>query len=184
MTLGRGVELVDRLGGGAHGRVEPEGHHGPHHVVVDRLRHADHREPLLPEVVADLERPVTTDGDEGLEPARIERRDQVVRAVHLALGPVRPRFAPAERIAAIGGAEDGPAEVGDAADAVGIELDDPGIVRPKQAVEAALDAIGLPPTLVGGEHDGADHGVEAGSIAAAGRESESHVSIYDTTAGR
>ena len=79
---------------------------------------------------------------------------------------------PAERVAAVGGAEDGAAEVGDAADGGGIQRHDPVVAE--QAAEPAPDAVALPAALVRGEHHGPDDGVEPGGVAAAGGDGDAH----------
>ena len=65
VALGRRVQAVDGVGGDLHGGVEPERHVGADDVVVDRLRHADDRQPLLGvELAGDAQRPVAADHDE------------------------------------------------------------------------------------------------------------------------
>ena len=81
VALRRRVQLVDRLGGGADGGVESERALGAAHVVVDRLGHADDGQPLPPELVRDLQAAVAADRDQRVEAARLECRDEVVRAV-------------------------------------------------------------------------------------------------------
>src|SRR5690606_2634942 len=78
----------------------------------------------------------------------------------------------AEGVAAIGGAEDGAAEVGDAAHLVGAERHQTGAVV--ESVVAAPDADTRPTAIVGGQHDRPDHRVEAGSIPAASRDGYAH----------
>ena len=69
-----------------------------------------------PELVGDLEAAVAADGDEGVEAAGLEGGHQIVRPVDLHLVAVLVPADAAEGIAAVGGAEDGAAQVGDAAD--------------------------------------------------------------------
>ena len=79
-----------------------------------------------------------------------------------------------ERVAAVGGAEQGAAEVQDAGDAVGGQLD--RVDRPReQAVGRLADAEDLPAVAVHRALDhGADHGVQAGAVAAAGQQTDAH----------
>ena len=49
-------------------------------------------------------------------------------------------------------------------------------VEAEEAFVAALDAVDLPAAVVRGEHHGADDGVEAGGVAAAGGDGNAHVS--------
>ena len=128
--------------------------------------------PFFQQVVRDLQAAVAADGDQRVEAAGAERRDQVVGAVHLGRGPSGCGVGPAERIAPVGGAEDGAAEMGDAADVRRGERHD--AVVAEQAAVAALDAVALPAALVGGEHHGPDDGVESRGVAAAGGDGDTH----------
>ena len=101
----------------------------PHDVVVDGLRDADDGQPLEPELVGDLETAVTADGDQRVEPTRLEGVDQVVRAVGLVLAALRILHHVAEGVAPVGGAENRPAEVGDAAYRRGTEGNDAVVGR-------------------------------------------------------
>src|SRR5574341_149717 len=166
------VELVGRFGGGSDGRVEPEGGHGAADVVVDGLGDADDGDALRHQPPGEAERPVAADGDEHVEPVGAERRDELVGTVSLSPGAVGGLFPPAEGVAAVGGAEDSAAEMGDAADFAGAEGDD--FVAAEQAVEAAPDAGHLPSPVHGGEDGPADDGVEARRIPAAGGDGDLH----------
>ncbi len=165
VALSGGMQLVDRLGGGGDRAVEAEGDQRAGHVVVDGLRHADHRQALGPEIVGDPEAAVAADGHERVEAARAEGGDEVIGAVHLGHRAVRLRGGPAEGIAAVGGPEDGAAEVGDAADGGGVEGHDAVVAQ--QPAEPATDPVALPAALVRGQHDGPDDGVEPRGVAAA-----------------
>ena len=78
----------------------------------------------------------------------------------------------AEWIAPVGGAEDGAAEVGDAADVLGAEAHH--TVEGEQSFVAALDPVDLPAPVVGGQHHRADDGIESGGVAAAGVDGDTH----------
>ena len=97
VTLRRRVQLVDRLGRGADRGVKPERGDGSHHVIVDRLGDPDDRQALLPEIMRDRETAIASDRDQGIETARIEGVDQVIRAVHLDFLPARILGRPSER---------------------------------------------------------------------------------------
>ena len=87
------VQPVDRLGGDGEGRVEAERVVGRGEVVVDRLRHADDRERmLLEEPRGDAERVLAADGDEAVEPLRLDVLEDALDAV-LELVRVRARGA-------------------------------------------------------------------------------------------
>lgn len=76
-------------------------------------------------------------------------------------------FLVVERIAAVGGAEDGSAARQNAADF--LEREFKGFFRPDKTVEAIGDADDLPSILEdGGFSGGADDGVKAGRVSATG----------------
>ena len=92
VRLGGRVQAVDRLGRDRHGGVEAEGVVGGGEVVVDRLRHADDREVLLPvEPGRDAERVLAPDRDERVERGLAEVLEHAVDRVRLE--GVRPRGA-------------------------------------------------------------------------------------------
>src|SRR3984885_7961745 len=79
VTLGGGMETVDRLGRDAQRRVEAKRHVGGPEVVVDRLRYADDVHALAIQSVGDAEGVLTPD------------RDQTIKVV------AGPRLAPLSR---------------------------------------------------------------------------------------
>ena len=161
------MDLVDRVGGGLDRGVEPEGRHRAADVVVDRLRNADDRDALLAEQsLRDAQRAVAADGDQRVDLERPERCDKLVGAVALDRGTTGPGCRPAEGIAAIGGPQDGAAEMGDAAHRVRVERDD--TILPEQPAVTASDADAFPAAMERSEDGAADDGIEAGRIAAAG----------------
>ena len=98
----------------------------------------------------------------------------MVRAVPLVLLALLVPHDVAEGVAAVGGAENGAAEVSDPADFRGTERDD--AVEGKQAFVAALNPVRLPSPTVRRQYHGADDSVQAGGISAAGRDGDAHVS--------
>ena len=62
--------------------------------------------------------------------------------------------------------------MGDATDLVGAERHELGLSE--QAAESPPDPQALPAAVDGGEHGGADDGVEAGGVATPGGDSDSH----------
>src|SRR5690606_11454684 len=67
VTLGGGVQAVDRVGRDLHGRVEAERDVGALDVVVDRLRHTDHVQAVLVvEHARHGQRTVATDHDQSV----------------------------------------------------------------------------------------------------------------------
>ena len=78
----------------------------------------------------------------------------------------------AERVAAVGRAQNRAAQVGDAADGLARERDD--FVFAHQPGESALDPEHVPAAVDRGEHGGADDGIESGRVAAARGDRDSH----------
>ena len=64
VRLGGGVQAIDRLGGDGDRGVEAERRLRARQIVVDRLRDADDRHPLLEEAGRDPERAVAADRDQ------------------------------------------------------------------------------------------------------------------------
>jgi hypothetical protein len=172
VALRRGVQLVERLDHGAHRGVEAERVDRARDVVVDRLRHAHHVHPAPDELLGDLERAVAADRDDRVDAERARVGHQLVGAVDVDVAAVGLAHRVVERAAAVGRAEDGAAQVGDAAHRLGGERDD--LVLAEEARVAALDAEHVPAARVGGEDGGADDGVQPGGVAAAGGESDAH----------
>ena len=85
----RREQPIDAFGGEPDGGVEAEGGGGLFEVVVDRLRHTDHPHARLVQVVADRQRAVTADRDQGVDAVLGELLEQVRRAVLLDPGAVR-----------------------------------------------------------------------------------------------
>jgi hypothetical protein len=163
---GGGVQLVDRVGRGHDGGVEAERGQRRGEVVVDGLRHADHRHAQLGEARGEPEAAVATDRDQHVEPETPEALHHPVRHVVVAQFLAMHLDRVAERIAAVRRAEDGPAERGDARHPLGREPHDlAGVEQPRVA---GLDAVHLPVAAGGGEGHGLDDRVQAGRIAATG----------------
>src|SRR2546426_8454568 len=119
------------------------------------------------------QRAVPPDRDEGVDALSVERRNQLVGPIVLdsrAVGALSP---PAKRVAAVGRAEDRAAQVGDAADGVGVEQHDAVLIE--QPVVAAPDADAFPAAVDRGEHRPADHGVQPRGVAAAGGDRDSQL---------
>src|SRR5947208_2898712 len=62
---------------------------------------ADDWEPLLPESEDDAERPFAANRNQGVQPIRTERIEQLLRPVALLPGAIRSLHTPFERIAAV-----------------------------------------------------------------------------------
>ena len=161
VRLGRGVEAVDGLGGDLHGRVEAECHVGAAEVVVDRLRHAQHRQAVVAVqpgggaqrvLAADRDQPVEVEGGEVLpDPlgAAVAREGVGARA-----------------------AQDRAAAGEDAARGLDRQLLVGVLERPPPPVAKADDRV--PVTVDPLAHDRSDHGVQAGAVAPSGQHADSH----------
>ena len=175
VALGGGVQAIECFRGGADGGVEPERQLGAEDIVVDGLGHADHGQSLERQVVGNLETAIAPDGDQRIEPRCMERGDQIVGAVALVLRTGLVAADVAERIAPVGGAENGAADMGDAAHFGGTERHH--AVETQEPFEPALDAVGPPAPMLSGEHDRTDHGIETRRVPAAGRDGYSQPRI-------
>ena len=88
VALGGGVEPVQGVGRDLHGGLEPEGHLGSSDVVVDGLRHTDHRDAVVVEVVHHAHGALPADGHDGVEAEASDGLADQVRAVGSAVGLV------------------------------------------------------------------------------------------------
>ena len=170
---GGGEQPVDALRREADRAVEAERRHRGLEVVVDRLRHTDHTQAGDVEVVADAERAVATDRDQRVDAALREAVEQLGGPVDLDDGAVGALDREAGGVAPVGGAEDGAAEVDDAAHTIARQRDHATVVvllGGEQAVEAVADAHHVPAEVVRREGGRTDHGVEPGRITATGAE--------------
>lgn len=76
----RGVQTVDRVRGHRHRGVEAEGVVGGVGVVIDRLRHAHHRNAVVGEPLGTLERAFAADRDQRVDARVVEVRLDLVDA--------------------------------------------------------------------------------------------------------
>ncbi len=160
--LGGGVQAVDRVAGDLHGGVEPERHVGAAEVVVDRLRHADHRQAVLGvQARRGAQRVLAADRDQPVEVERVEVLARSARRPSSCLnGLVRdePQDRPATR--------QDPARRLDRELLVGVlERAAPAVAEADDGVPVAVDPLA---------HDGADHGVQPGTVAASGEHPDPH----------
>src|SRR5215203_496162 len=157
--LGGGVEAVDRVGDYLHCGVEAEGEVGAADVVVDRLRDTDQRQAVIGmELPGDLHRVLAADRDDGVKPLLLEGGGDFA---HRAL---------ADRLEARG-AEDRPALVEDPGDPEHIQRH---VVVLGEPLVAAADPDRLVALLDRRAGDGADRGVEAGTVSSCGQDSDAH----------
>ena len=137
-------------------------------VVVDRLRHANERNPQARELVRDGERPVAADHDERIESHPVEHLDDARRVVVFALR----RFDPVgEWIAAIDRAQNRATAAEDAGHV--LRRHHPGAIGLDEAIEAVFQPDDLDPVVHAGLHDRTDDSVQAWSVAAPSKHTDS-----------
>ena len=169
MGFGSGVNFVDRVGGGVERGVKSEGDLGGGEIVVDGFRNADDLHAFEEEFVGDFHGAIATDGDDGVNAEFGGIGEDLVGDVAGDLHAVLDGFV-LKGIAAVGGAEDGAAAREDSADVFESEFS--GTIGPDETVEAVGDADDSPLVFEDGGFDGgADDGVEAGGVTAAGADS-------------
>ena len=161
------VQTIDSIGGERHSGVEPEAVGRADDVVVDRLGDADAWGCRTRRIVRDGERAVPADHHQRVEPHLVEHLDHAVAVGPQAVGGL-DRIE--KRIAAIGRAENRPAEPHDAADVVRCEHARSAALD--QAIEAVFEADAFDAGVIGGLDHRADDGVQAGGIAAAGEDAD------------
>src|SRR4051812_32495944 len=160
VRLGGGVQAIDRVGGDLHRGLKAEREVRGREVVVDRLGHADDRDPVLVQLAGDAERVLATDRDQRVQVAGLERGLDLVQAVLdlVDVGAGRP--------------EDRPAAMQDPARAVEREVTrlvvqyaGPAVAEADELVPVGIDALA---------DDGPDDRIEPGAVAAAGEHADSH----------
>ena len=160
MALCRGMQSVDRLRGDGHRGIEPERPIRRRQVVVDRLRDAHDVHPQFLHSMRDRHRPVPADDHNGVETQRAHELGDLARDVGVAA------FVEAEGVGAVAGSEDGAAKGEDAADIVVVERANALLDQAQKPILEPDDlGVMLDDEAFG---DGANHGVQAGAIAAAG----------------
>ena len=171
VAFGGAVQAVQAFGGKRHGGVKAKGGEGFVQVVVNRLGHAHHAQAFVVQRIGNGERAVATHRHQRINALALEIAQDVIGAVHFFDTAVFLRHRKAERVALVGGAQNGAAQVGNAAHIVAGEGAHPAVrvaLGLQDAVEAVADAHTFPSAQGGGQHRGADHRVESGGVAAAG----------------
>ena len=143
------------------GRVESERKIRHHQIVVDRLGNADDRKhEVVVQADCHAQRVVAADDDQGieLEPRKmLAQRGQLGLGVPIGIGPRRPEDASTLRD-----------------DAVGLGDRERHRHILNQPAPAFQDADAGSPLIGNLLHDGADDGVQAGAVTAAGEQSDLH----------
>jgi hypothetical protein len=166
VTAGGGVQAVESIRHAGHGAVEAESHGRGFEVVVDRLWDADDGNSLLVQLESGAERTIAADGDESVD---AEFPQRVARLIDdFGWNASAGAFADlGDKMAAIGGSEDGAAELHDACSAADIE--DLRVVRSEKSLVSVVKTNHFPVAIGGGADDAAKHRVEPGAISTAGK---------------
>src|SRR3954469_1809713 len=158
--LGGGLEPVEGLRRDPYRGVEPEGDVRDRDVVVDGLGHTHDGQTGVRHQPGGLERALTADGDDRVEPELLDMPPGPLHAV------------PQMRGLDPGGAEDRAAAGQDAAHRVEIELE---VVALQEALPAVPETDDLVAVVGDGTvHDGPDDGVQAGAVAAGREDTNAH----------
>ena len=161
MGLRGAVQAVDGLGGDLQRGVMAEGHIGAVDIVIDGLGNPDNRNALLVEPVRSGQCSFAADRDQHVDPVVLQRLFDIGQTgtQFLRVGP-----GSAEHGAALGQQS--------LVAVVVVELDAPVL---QQAPPAVLESDHRGVVAgVAGPHHGADDGIEAGAVAAAGEDSDTH----------
>ena len=173
------AQAVRQLDGACHARAEADAVVGAVHVVVHRLRYADHVDPFVVEAPAVTERIVSTDRNEHVDADVLEIRQHILCDVvdRLVVATEVLRHALARQVTrsgarrmkegaarAPGAIDDGFGEDLDVLAVVGFRVADV-VDEPRPTAPDADDAVSL---AEGANGDRADRRIETGHIAAAG----------------
>src|SRR5262249_48628150 len=132
----------------------------------------DDTQSSLEQPLRDRQRAVAADRDEGIDAHACRVGDDLARAIDFLERAVRLPNGNAERVAAVGRAKDGPAEVTDSTDGIPIERDD--VVFAEEAVIPSTDAEHLPAPAERRQDGTPDDRVEPRRIAATGGDRDAH----------
>ncbi|OIQ65343.1 hypothetical protein GALL_531000 [mine drainage metagenome] len=171
MTLGRAVQAVQALGGETNCRVKAEGGERFVQVVVNGFGHTHHTQAFLMQGVGNGQRAVAANGHQCVNLVRGKVSQDFVRAVDFAHAAVGHFDREVQRIALVGGAQHGAAQVTDAAHLVARQTQHPAVsiaLGKQDAVETVADAIAFPAPVGGRNHHRLDHRVESGCVTPAG----------------
>jgi hypothetical protein len=165
MAFGGGVEAIDGFGGDDESGVKTESDFSGVEIVVNRFGDADDVDAAAGEIAGNVLCAVPTNDDHGFDA-------EAASVIHAQVGIVVDDFLAlfdgfvGEGIAAIGGAKDGAAAGKNAAD--GFLGHFFCAFGPDESIETVADTDDTHVVLIdGGANDGADDGIETGSVAAA-----------------
>src|ERR1700741_1262680 len=165
MAFGGGVQAIDGFSSDDQSGIKAESDLGGVQIVVDGLRHAHNFHSFAEEIERDVLRPIAADHNHGVDPETARVIHAQRRVVMNDLLAVFRGFV-GERIAAIGGPENGASARQNSADCfLGHVF---GAFRPYEPVETIAnsdDAHGV--VIDGAAHDCAYDRVQPGSVSAA-----------------
>ena len=164
-----GVEPIEGVGGGRHGRIEAEGERRGAEIVVDRLRNADDGHACLVALLRDRQRAVTADAHQAADPQLLEGRRRRLEELRVDRHPVVLPHQCRES-AGVRGTEDRPPLGEDVGNERRIER------HPSDRVDEPLvpteEAEALVAETMGALHHRTDDGVEARAIPASGEDAD------------
>ena len=166
---GGGVEPIEGVGGGRHGRIEAEGERCGAEIVVDRLWDADNGHAMLVALLGDRQRAIAANAHQPADPQLLERRrrrrEELRIDRHAVVLPDQRR-----EPAAVGGADDRPPLGEDVRHDRRIER------RPGDRIDEPLVAAEKPDGLVSEAvatfHHRPDDGIESRAIPATGEDAD------------
>ncbi len=176
VAFGSAMQAIQTLRCKADGRIETEGGEGLVQVVVDRLGHTHHPQPLLVQGIGNGQRAIATNRNQCVDLLPGKKRQDVPRKIHVLRRAIGHFHRKMQGIALVGGAEDGAAKVSDATHPVPREAEHATIritFGKKYAVETFANSVAFPTPMGSGNCHRPDHGIEARGIAAAGANSYS-----------
>ena len=133
-------------------------------------------QPPLPQLVGNLEAALTADRDQGIESAGLKGRDQIVGPIDLLFVSLGVTTDVSEGIPAIGGAQNGATEMGNATYLRWAKGDN--TLKADEALESPLNAVAMPSAVVRRQDDGADDRIQAGGVTASGGDGDAHRSLF------
>ncbi len=175
MALRRGVKAVQALGGEGDRGVEAEGGEGLVDVIVDGLWYAHHAQPFLVQGVGDGERAIAADGNQRVQFPLGEELQDFAGAIRIPGRAVLHFHREMQRVAFVGGAEDGAAQMPDAPHLVAVEAVDPALgiaLRKQDAIESIADAVAFPAAMDGSDDYRADDRIETRGVTPAGADGD------------
>ena len=170
VRFGGGVQFIQRVGGSAHGGIKAEGAFRASNIIIDRLRHAYHRNALFKKFLRDPQGAVAADHDQPVKLEIPDILDQLRGDILDHLLAIAHHLA-SKGVAAVGRAEDRPAARQNTAHIVRVQRADTILLH--EAIKPVLHPQHLQVVIMlGSLHHRADYRVQTGGIAPAGQHSQ------------